>query len=136
LIDTEPGNMSGPTRQGFDDRIGNNSDTFNQVFGTDPDTGFQTIEKLDSPRLGIVPIVENSNGTNSWPNGKKQVRILGYMLVYIGKTDTAGNPPYTNNGKSVWVTPVRPILPENFPDGSFTDYNANIQAPVVYRLTE
>ena len=58
------------------------------------------------------------------------MRILGYMLVYIGHPTLNGHPAYTENGKSVWVTPVRPLLPEDFEDGDFVDYNANLPSPV------
>jgi hypothetical protein len=135
IIDTEPGNMSGPTRQGFDDRLGGDTDSYEDVFTDGPD-GITTIDKPDSPRIGIVPIIEQSNGSNTWPNGRKPVRILGYMLVYIGKEDSAGNPAYTNNGKSVWVTPVRPVMPSDWPAGDFVDYDPDMASPVVFRLVD
>ncbi|MCB0879181.1 MAG: hypothetical protein KDC46_09405 [Thermoleophilia bacterium] len=135
-IDTETGNMSGPTKSGFDGRLAGNSQSFDDVFAIDPVTGFHTIEDPDSPRVGIVPIIENLDGSNSWPNGKKLIRIVGYMLVYIGKEGTSGSPAYTNNGKSVWVTPVRPLLPQDFTDGEFVDYDADLPSPVVFRLVD
>lgn len=135
-IDTETGNMSGPTRAGFDARLSGNSQKFGDVLSTDPVTGFHTIEDTTSPRLGIIPIIENLDGTNSWPNGSKSIRIVGYMIVYIGNTAVAGNPAYTNGGKSVWVTPVRPLLPQDFADGEYVDYDASLPSPVVFRLVE
>ena len=136
-LDTEPGQMAGPTRQGFDARLAGNGEGFGTVFHVDPVTGFHTIESPDSPRIGIVPIIENLNGTNSWPNGRSQpIRIVGYMLVYIGNTTLPGNPAYTRNGQSVWVTPVRPLLPADFQDGDFVDYDENLPSPVVFRLVE
>jgi hypothetical protein len=135
-IDTETGNMTGPTSDGFDARIGTNGDTFGSVVHSDADSGFQTIELPDSPRLGIVPIIENTDGTNQWPNGSKDIRIIGYMMVYIGNRDMAGNPAYTNGGKSVWMTPIRPILPEDWKGAEYIDYNASMPSPIVYRLTE
>ncbi len=136
-LDTEPGAMSGPTRQGFDARLAGNSQTFSDVFAIDPVTGFHTIKDVDSPRIGIVPIIENVNGSNVWPNGRSApIRILGYMLVYIGNTAQAGNPAYTRNGQSVWVTPVRPLLPEDFEQGEFVNYNESLPSPVVFRLVD
>lgn len=136
-LDTEPGQMAGATRQGFDARLAGNHQDFDDVFAIDPVTGFHTIEDIDSPRIGIVPIIENANGSNTWPNGRSSpVRIIGYMIVYIGNTDVSGNPAYTEGGKSVWVTPVRPLLPEDFEDGEFVDYNENLPSPVVFRLVE
>src|SRR5690606_23343925 len=68
-LDTEPGNMSGKSRSGFNDRLDGDPDPITAVFGTDPETGLSTIEKPDSPRIGIVPVIEHINGTNTWPNG-------------------------------------------------------------------
>ena len=133
-IDTEPGNMTGPTKQGFDDRIGSDTDSYDDVF-TNGANGLVTIDKPASPRLGIVPIIEQINGDNTWPNGRKDVRILGYMMVYIGRVGTTDNPAYTDGGKSVWVTPIRAILPKEYTSGEFLDYNANLPAPVVFRMT-
>jgi len=138
VVSTEPGNMSGPTRQGFDARLGTDDDTFTEVFRTDPATGTTVALLPSSPRIGIIPVVEQTNGANTWPNGRSNIRILSYMLCYIGKTDTPGNPAWTDNGRSVWVTPVRAILPEEFAydTDSTTPYNPGIPSPMVFRLTE
>ncbi|MCB0879179.1 MAG: Tad domain-containing protein [Thermoleophilia bacterium] len=135
-IQTEPGNMSGPTRQGFDGRLNGNSQSFDDVFEFDASTGLYSVLDPNSPRLGIVPVIENTNGTNTWPNGRKDVVILGYMLVYIGKEDASGYPAYTNNGKSVWVTPVQALLPADFQVDDFVDYDSGLPSPVVFRLTD
>ncbi len=136
-LDTEPGQMAGPTRAGFDARLLGNTQDFDDVYAVDPVTGFHTIEDIDSPRIGIVPVIENINGSNRWPNGRSQpIRIIGYMLVYIGNTDMVGNPAYTRNGQSVWVTPVRPLLPEDFEEGEFVDYDESLPSPVVFRLVD
>lgn len=135
-IETEPGNMSGPTRQGFDDRVGSNSQTFSNVFTHDAATGTWAVNDPESPRIGIVPVIETTTGGTTWPSGRENVRIVSYMLVYIGKTDAAGNPPYTNNGKSAWVTPIRAVLPSEWTPSSFVDYNSTSPAPVAYRLID
>jgi hypothetical protein len=137
-LDTETGNMTGQTKAAFQDRIGSsNTDAYEDVFGTDPATGFQTIEKPNSPRIGIVPVIENINGGTSWPNGQSQpIRILAYMLVYIGDRNDPPYYPATTDGKTVYVTPVRPILPADFKDGGFVDYDTSLPAPVVFRLID
>jgi hypothetical protein len=135
-LDTETGNMTGQTKKSFEDRLVDNTDSYEDVFKVDAASGFQTIEKPDSPRIGIVPVIENIDGGTTWPNGESQpIRILAYMLVYIGDRTDPPNYPATTDGKTVWVTPVRPILPADFPDGDFIDYDASLPAPVVYRLT-
>lgn len=134
-ISTETGNMSGPTRQGLDDRVGSNSDSFSDVFEWDDDAQSYKVLKPNSPRIGVVPLVENTDGSSDWPNGQDDLVIVGYTMVYIGKTDAPGYPPYTNNGRSVWVTPVQGILPRDF-TSVLGDYDSSADTPVVFRLTE
>ena len=133
FLDTETGNMTGPTKKGFSDRLDGNTQSFEDVFSLDAATGLYSVEDPDSPRLGIVPVIENTDGSNEWPNGKKEIRIISYMLVYIGDRDSAGYP--ATDGKSVWVTPVQAMLPQDFGDGDYLDYDSDLPAPVVYRLT-
>lgn len=131
---TEPGNMSGPTRQGFDDRIGSNTQSFEDVFEWDASTERYIILDADSPRIGIVPVIENTDGSIEWPNGRKDVRVTAYVMVYIGKTDEGGYPPYTDGGKNVWVTPIRTILPNEF-DGELAQFDPESDAPSSIHLT-
>lgn len=135
-LDSEPGVMKGPTKNGFADRLGSDMDSFDDVLSEDPASGLTIIDKPRSPRIGIVPVIEHSDGTNDWPNGRSApVRILAYMLVYIGKEDDP-NLRATVDGTSVWMTPIRPILPADFTDGEFVDYDASLPSPVVFRLVE
>ena len=144
MIDTKPGNMSGPTRQGFDGLIGGscggacaNTDSFDDVFELDDATGKYVVKLPNSPRLGMVPIIQNDTGGNTWPNGNKQVEIVQYMLVYIGKTDEPPNyPAWTDNGKSVWVTPVQTFMPASWDPDSFIDFDEDNDAPTVVSLVE
>jgi hypothetical protein len=60
------------------------------------------IAHCDSPRLGLVPIVwtpkKNHDPLNwdigdapeSWPNGKKEMKIIGFYTVYIREPNTPG----------------------------------------------
>ena len=87
-LSTEPGIKVGPTDQGLDTRIGSNSDTFDQVVRTDPNGGLSTIINFDSPRLVEVPIVVNANdGSNSWPGGRGDVRVVGFAFFFITSWD-------------------------------------------------
>lgn len=136
IVPTQTGNVSGPTRQGLDSRMGSNSDSFDDVFELDSATGVYTLVKPDSPRVGLIPVVENMNGSSTWPSGTAQLRIVSYVLVYIGKTSNSGNPAYTNNGKDVWVTPVRAALPSDY-DATFGDnFDSDAGLPVTYRLVD
>lgn len=134
---TETGNMAGKARSGFNRRIGSNSQSFDDVFEIDPQMpDHYYVKDVDSPRLGIVPIIENTDGTTNWPGGSKPVKIVGYVLVYIGHTGEPGNPPYTNNGKEVWVTPLKTILPEDMNADYSQQFNNALDAPVSFRLVE
>jgi hypothetical protein len=87
-LSTEPGVKVGPTDQGLDTRIGSNSDTFDQVVRTDPNGGLSTIINVDSPRLVEVPIVVNANdGSNTWPGGRGDVRVIGFAFFFITSWD-------------------------------------------------
>ena len=93
VIDTNPGNNAGPTRQGVDGRI-TTWDPINAIvtFGSN---GQVTVLKPDSPQLIMVPIVENTNGSTNWPNGSGQVKVVGFAYFVLV------SPGYTNNGKTV-----------------------------------
>jgi len=93
VIDTNPGNNAGPTRQGIDGRV-TSWDPINAIvsFGAN---GQVTVLKPNSPQLIMVPIVENTNGSTTWPNGSGQVRVVGFAYFVLV------SPGYTNNGKTV-----------------------------------
>ena len=84
-IPTETGQMAGPNSQGLDTLIGSNSDTLNQV-ATVGANGQATILK-SSPRLVLVPIITNTDGTTNWPNGKKNVVIVGFAEFFVSSYD-------------------------------------------------
>ena len=115
-VPTETGNKAGQARTGFDTRVpSSNTDSFTDLFKYDENTGHWAVTDMNNPRVGIVPVIENIDGTTIWPSGSStNVRIVGYVLVYIGETSAAGFPPYTDNGKDVWVTPVSALLPADF----------------------
>lgn len=52
------------------------------------------IEKCDSPRLATVPIVawdldwDIGDDPGTWPNGKKDMKVVGFYIVYIREPDT------------------------------------------------
>ncbi|NPV70763.1 MAG: pilus assembly protein [Firmicutes bacterium] len=66
-IDTEPGNMSGPTKQGIRER-----------YDADPCATFETVDS-DSPRMLIVPIVTPFTGCN----GRDKVRVIGFGAFFL-----------------------------------------------------
>jgi hypothetical protein len=93
---------------------------------------------MDSPRVGWIPIIENLDGSTEWPNGNSDFRVLGYLMVYIGDRD-AGSPypPYSDNGKEVWLTPVAAAMPPDWDHDSWADeVDPDNPAPIQRHLTE
>ena len=134
-VETETGNTWGPIKQALDARIGDNTQSFDDVFLFDASLDRYVVRDVDSPRLGVVPVIENPDGTTTWPKGDKPVVIVGYLLVYIGRTDASPYPPYTAN-KTVWVTPVRAVLPDEL-DAMFDDtFDPDNDSPVTFRLVD
>jgi hypothetical protein len=137
-LNTEPGNMAGPTQVALDARVGSNRDSFEDVFAYDNETGLYTVVKPDSPRLILVPIVVPVDGAAVWPSGRSPMHIIGFMFGYLGKRDSSGYPPYTDNGKSVWITPVSAVLPNTYKKAEFDRGPADWteEVPRTYMLTE
>ena len=103
------------TTKGFDARIGSNTDSFSDVFGQDAGGNYY-VKKMDSPRLGIMPIAQDTVG--SWPlAGNATITVKGYVLVYIGDTSKPPNyPAYSGNGNGlkIYLTPVDMPLPDSW----------------------
>jgi len=99
-VDTETGNMSGPTRQGLNQLIGSDSTTFDQAVESNGD-GTMRILAPNCPRLVIVPIIQELP-----KGGRINVQIVGFAQVFI--TDFGGN------GNDCWVKArfVRTIDPD------------------------
>jgi Flp pilus assembly protein TadG len=135
-VTTETGNNSGPIEQALKDRIGTNVQSFSDVFTFDSSLDRYIVRDPTSPRLGIVPVLENPNGTTTWPGGAKPVKIVGYLLVYIGKTDASPYPAYTKPDKTVWVTPVRAVLPDELQALLSGTFDPSNDSPVSFRLVD
>jgi hypothetical protein len=109
-VPTKPGQMAGPNAQGLALLIGNNADTFNQVVSVDGN-GNATILK-SSPRIVLVPIITNTDGTTNWPNGKKNILIVGFAEFFISSYDSKTvtgtfiktvNAGSTGDGSGAWT---------------------------------
>ena len=68
-----------------------------------------------TPTFQAISVLEptvSATGSGTSKSGLERSHpspAVAYGRVYIGNTDVPGNPAYTDNGKSVWVTPVRPL---------------------------
>ncbi len=73
-VDTEPGNMAGPTIRAVNYRI-----------DQDPYSTYTSYNR-QSPRLVVVPILEDFN-----VNGKGQVHVVGFGMFFLEDTFESGN---------------------------------------------
>ncbi|MBC7462337.1 MAG: hypothetical protein H7287_13330, partial [Thermoleophilia bacterium] len=133
-IETQTGVTSGNLTQGFDARIGTNTDSFSDVFSFNATTGTYVINKPSSPRLGIIPL---AGGGGNWPLTAGQSMVVsGYAFVYIG--DRTRSPSYpaltgSGNGLRIHLTPVIAPLPSTW-DVNFTTYQPGSNNIIAYRL--
>jgi len=98
MVNTETGNMSGPTSSGLSYRL-------NQ----DPYATYETVQK-DSPRIIVVPIIESFD-----VNGHKQVQIVGFAAFFLEGVGGSGNDNYVT-GKFLKMYDMGET------DGAGTDY--------------
>jgi hypothetical protein len=136
-VPTQTGVQNGNiTTKGFDVRIGSNTESFSDVFGLDA-SGNYYVKNPNSPRLGIMPIAQDS--TSDWPlAGGAAITVKGYALVYIGnRQDPPTFPAYSGNGNklTIYLTPVNAPLPDSF-TALIGDYDPANLSPLVYRLVQ
>lgn len=96
-VDTEPGNMKGPTDKGAEYRI-----------DKDPTATFDTVQK-GSPRIVIVPVMDTMQ-----VNGKKPVTIVGFAVFFL---ESSSNGVITGKFMEMVV--------KNSISGSGTNYGAH-----------
>lgn len=77
LLETEPGNMSGPTAEGVNYRM-----------GLDQDATFETVEK-SSPRIVVVPVIDSLDG-----NGRHSVQVDGFAAFFLEGVGGSGTNSY------------------------------------------
>ena len=77
MLDTEPGNVVGPTTSGFQYRLSMGQNQFS--------TGTFQNHDLNDPRVMLIPIVDFSN-----INGKSQVPMKGFAMMWIVSIDGQG----------------------------------------------
>jgi Flp pilus assembly protein TadG len=136
-VKTQTGVSTGNiTTKGFDVRIGSNTDSFSDVFGKDANGNYY-VKNASSPRLGIIPIAQDSSG--NWPLSQNAtITVQGYVLVYIGNTlDPPTYPAYSGKGKTltIYLTPVNVPLPDDWA-ALLGDYNPSNPSPIVYHLVQ
>ena len=101
-VDTKPGNNTGPVAQGLNSRMSGGWETFNQIVRPDGN-GQYTLLDPTSPQLVLIPIVLNTNGSTTWPNGSSQVRIVGFAWFVITGCGNPTKPGPCSNSDGRWV---------------------------------
>ncbi len=114
-VDTEPGAMEGPTRQGIHDRIGTNNHAFPQVVQDNGDGTFNVIN-WQSPRIVMVPLID------SFARSGQRARITAFSIFFIEDWRTHGNELYV---KGKFVNAV-------VPGGEWTPYQGSYGARAVH----
>jgi hypothetical protein len=119
-VTPKPGNMNGPTCTAFDNRLGGNTDTLEDVFGSPNADGVWGPVDAASVRFGLVPrVTVSGNGSSA------DITITGFMTVYIvGACSGGGCNGNGNNPACVVVIPVKSRLLEagiDFAGGSISD---------------
>jgi len=82
LIQTEPGNMAGPTQRALQDRI-----------ARDPNASYANVRK-GSPRIMIIPVLESFD-----VNGRGEVRIVGFGAFFLEGVGSQGSDRGTVHGR-------------------------------------
>jgi len=77
MIQTEPGNVAGPTNQGFQYRISMGQNQFS--------TGTFQHHDPNDPRVMLIPMVAFSN-----VNGSSQIPMKGFAMMWIVSVDGQG----------------------------------------------
>jgi hypothetical protein len=125
-VDTETGNMTGPTSQGLDARgVINNFDPNTLI--TSDGHGGQTVTDWNHPNLMVIPIIQ------AWSNGHASVTIVGfqYFIItsYTNKT-ISGMFVHLAGTPADWSCPTAQDPNASCPLGN---YNAT-SGPTVIRL--
>jgi type II secretory pathway pseudopilin PulG len=95
IVDTKPGNNTGPVAQGLNSRI-TTWKPFDQIVQVTAN-GQYTLLDPSSPQLVLIPVVLNTSGGTSWPNGSSQVQIVGFAWFVI---TGCGDPSIQGNCKN------------------------------------
>lgn len=101
-LQTKPGDNSGKTAQGLNQRI-TNWQPLDQIIQYQSD-GTATLLEPDSPQLVVIPVLTNPTGQSQWPSGTSSpMNVVGFAWFVITSCGDPAHPSYcnTNDGKQV-----------------------------------
>ncbi len=102
MLNTETGDIVGPTSQAFDYRISAGTTNF-------PSGTFQ-VHDLNDPRVMLIPLVDFSN-----INGNSQVPLKGFAMMWVVSEDQMGN---------ITCYFIQQSIPQGVPDSSASNTGA------------
>jgi Flp pilus assembly protein TadG len=135
VIDTKPGNNSGPTGQGLSERVPGTWQTLNQIVQQNPD-GTWTVVDPASKQLVMLPVVVNTDGTSTWPNGTSgHMRVVGFAWFVVVSCGDPANPSYCSSSDGKQVNGV--FITMSTPDSSYTTgaWNGSSSSAYTYGLS-
>jgi hypothetical protein len=109
MLNTETGNVVGPTNQGFSYRTSAGQTSF-------PSGTFQTHD-LNDPRVVLIPMVDFSN-----INGNSQVPLKGFAMMWIVSINGQGN---------ITCYFVQQSIPQGLPDTSAGASSSGATTPIL-----
>lgn len=86
-VKPKTGAVTGPTNQGFNERLLGNHDTIEQVFGTPNEEGVYTNVDDSSPRFGVIPVIYIPPGASGTSDS---FMIVEFVTVYIVGNSLSG----------------------------------------------
>lgn len=101
-VQTKPGDNSGKTAQGLNQRI-TSWETLNQIVQFQADGTAKLLEP-NSPQLVLIPVLTNQSGQSAWPNGTSApMTVVGFAWFVITSCGNPAAPSYcaNNDGKEV-----------------------------------
>ncbi len=133
-VDTKPGKNTGPIAQGLNTRI-TTWKPFNQIVQAGAN-GQYTLLDPTSPQLVLIPIVLNTDGGTTWPNGSGQVQVVGFAWFVI---TGCGNPSIQGtcaNSDGKYVNGTFVGLMDSGTSGTSGAWNPNDGSATTTRLTQ
>jgi Flp pilus assembly protein TadG len=133
-VDTKPGSNTGPVAQGLNSRIPTWK-PFNQIVQVNAN-GQYTLLDPSSPQLVLIPVVLDTSGGTTWPNGSGQVQVVGFAWFVI---TGCGNPSIQGsckNSDGKYVNGTFVGLSDSGTSGSTGAWNPQAGSATAVQLTQ
>jgi len=134
-VQTKPGNNSGPTAQGLNQRIPS-WESLSQIVQFQAD-GTAKLLDPNSPQLVIIPVLTNQSGQSAWPNGTSApMTVVGFAWFVITSCGDPAHPSYCGNSDGKEVNGVFVTLDTSATMGTPGPYNPQSNTAFTVELTQ